>query len=95
MKNGKAEAMDLALLEDRVALKEGRSQVYGSQLSWNLQSNTYIICQLLTPDNLDERRAAVGLCSYADYLKVIDITWNLQQYTKDLAKIERQFRAKK
>lgn len=95
VRNGKAKASDLALLEDRVALQEGRSQIYGSQLSWNLKTNTYIILPIIDPDNLDKRRAAVGLMAYADYLKGLNIMWNLEQYKKDLPEIEKQFKLKK
>lgn len=95
VRNGKAKASDLALLEDRVALQEGRSQIYGSQLSWDLKTNTYIILPIVDPDNLDKRRAAVGLIAYADYLKGLNIMWNLEQYKKELPEIERQFKLKK
>ncbi len=95
VKNDNAEARDLALLEDRVALKQGRKQIYGSQISWHLKTNTYIIYPIIDPDNLDRRRASVGLSPYADYLKVVNLTWNLEQYKKDLPEIERQFKTMK
>ncbi|MDQ2753520.1 MAG: alpha/beta hydrolase-fold protein [Bacteroidota bacterium] len=92
VKNGKAKASDLALLEDRVALKEGRSQIYGSQLSWNLKTNTFIILPIIDPDNLDKRRAEVGLVQYAIYLKEsCNLTWDIEQYKKELPEIKRQF----
>ena len=95
VKEGNAKATELALLEDRVALKEGKRQIYGSQLSWNLKTNTYIILPMIDPDKIDERRKAVGLSSYADYLKGFDITWNLEQYKKELPEIEKQFNSMK
>ncbi len=95
VKNGKADACELAMLDDRVALHEGRSQIYGSQLSWNLQTNTYLFFPIMDPENLDKRRASVGLELYADYLKRVGLVWNLDQYKKDLPKIERQFKMQK
>lgn len=96
IKEGNAKARELALLEDRVALKEGKMQIYGSQLSWNLKTNTYIIWPITDPDNLDKRRAAVGLDSYANYLKEeTGIIWNLEQYKNELPEIEKQFKLKK
>lgn len=95
VKEGNAKAKELALLEDRVALKEGKLQIYGSQVSWNLKTNQYIILPMIDPDKVDERRKAVGLGSYADYLKGFDITWNLEQYKKELPEIEKQFKSKK
>ncbi len=95
VEDGNAEPRHLALLEDRVAIKEGKLQIYGSQLSWNLKTNKYIIFPMIDPDKVDERRKAARLSSYADYLKGFDIIWNAQQYKKELPEIEKQFKSKK
>jgi hypothetical protein len=52
VKNGKAHAHHLALLEDRVLLQQGKRQIYGSQLSWNLKTNQYYLAPLEDPDNV-------------------------------------------
>ena len=65
VKDGKARARHLALLEDRVALREGRKQIYGSQLSYP----GYAVMPTENPDSVDVRRAGVGLPPLSVYLK--------------------------
>lgn len=74
---------NLALLEDRIALREGRKQIYGSQISWNLKTNQYFVLPLADPDQVDQRRAAVGLEPLAAYIKdCCGLLWNLEEYKK-------------
>ena len=91
--NGNAKASSLALLEDRVAMFEGKKQIYGSQLRWDLKNNTYVIAPIEDPENVDKRRAEVGLMSLTDYLSNFGLKWNLEQYKKDLPKMEAEFKA--
>ena len=65
VKEGKAKANHLALLEDRVALGEGRKQIYGSQLSYP----GFAVLPVENPDSVDIRRASVGLEPLGVYLK--------------------------
>jgi hypothetical protein len=89
VRNGKAKASSLALLEDRVALRSGKKQIYGSQISWNMKTNTSFVAPLEDPDNVDKRRAEVGLPPLADYL--INMKWDVDQYKKDLPLLEAEF----
>jgi uncharacterized protein DUF6624 len=63
---GSLKGQDFALLQDRVLVKEGKPQIYGTQFK--------ITGQELIPDpiedeqNVDRRRAEVGLPSLAEYL---------------------------
>jgi hypothetical protein len=88
VKNGKARADQLALLEDRVALKEGRKQIYGSQLGMDPVTKKTYVCPLEDPDNVDARRAKVGLPPMQEYLEPAGIKWDVEQYKKDLPAIE-------
>lgn len=80
VKNGKAAPSSLALLEDRVALGEGRWQVYGSQIGRDNATGKYFVRPLEDPDRVDERRASVGLGPLADYVKRWDITWDVEAF---------------
>ena len=91
VKNGKAKAGQLALLEDRVALEKKEKQVYGSQVSWNRKTGAYYLAPLIDPDNVDQRRKEVGLPPLADYLSGLGIQWDPEQYKKDLPSIEAEF----
>ena len=90
--NGKAKPKHLALLEDRVALRQGKKQIYGSQISMNSQTNEAFIMPLEDPDNVDTRRGLVGLPPLADYVSVWGIKWDIEQYKKDLPIIEERLK---
>lgn len=88
VKNGKARGSDLALLEDRVALGQGKKQIFGSQIGQNMKTQLYYIRPIEDPDNVDKRRAEVGLDPIADYVSYWQIKWDLEQYKTDLPAIE-------
>ena len=77
-----ASASSLALLEDRVALREGKKQIYGSQVFTDTVTRKNFVAPLEDPDNVDKRRAAVGLGPLAAYLKEFDIEWNLEEFKR-------------
>jgi len=80
VKNGNASASGLALLEDRVALKQGKKQIYGSQIGTDNKTGISFVQDLEDPDNVDKRRAEVGLQPLADYVKQWDIVWDVEVY---------------
>ena len=83
VKHKKAEPSQLALLEDRVALGEKRSQIYGSQIGEDSLGTSYVL-PLVDPDSVDKRRAEVGLGPLADYTKRWGIKWDVIEYKKQL-----------
>lgn len=87
--NGKAKAEHLALLEDRVALEHGYRQIYGSQVYNDPGTRKSYLAPLEDPDNVDTRRAKIGLQPLSEYLKSFDIVWDVEQYKKDLPSIEK------
>ena len=89
VKKGNANPGNLAYLEDRVALREGRRQIYGSQSSKNKTTNKLYISPMIDPDNVDKRRAEVGLGTMAEYAAKMNIEWNLEAYKKELPEIEK------
>lgn len=89
VKNGKAQPGSLALLEDRVALREGKKQIYGSQIgSVPDNPSKYYLSPLIDPDNVDKRRVSVGLPPIAEYIKRWNIIWNVEEYKKQLPQYE-------
>ena len=65
---GELQAGAVAMMEDRVAVFEGRPQKYGSQLQRG-EDGTYTPFELLDADKVDEWRAEVGMEPLAEYLK--------------------------
>ncbi len=88
VKNGKAQGSSLALLEDRVALGQGKRQIYGSQIGRDPETQIYYVSPLEDPDNVDKRRAEVGLGPLSKYVSRWQIKWDVEQYKKDLPKLE-------
>ena len=83
VKKGNARGSELALLEDRVAIRQGKKQIYGSQIGQDTKKGTYYVLPLDDPDNVDKRRAEVGLQPLAEYVQHWNIKWDVDQYKKD------------
>jgi hypothetical protein len=88
VKNGNAPPPDLALLEDRIALRQGKKQIYGSQIGINQETGEYYVSPLEDPDNVNERRAKVGLGTIQEYIANWDLTWDAEAYKKQLPQLE-------
>ncbi len=83
VKNKQANPANLALLEDRVALQEGRKQIYGSQLGTDTLTGKNYLFPLEDPYNVDKRRKEVGLGLLADYLRGFDVEWDVKKFADE------------
>ncbi len=77
VKNGKAQASQLALMEDRSALEHGKKQIYGSQIAYDNKTGKYHISPIEDEPNVDKRRAEVGLDPLEEYAKQWSIDYKL------------------
>lgn len=84
VEKGNAQASSLALMEDRVALRKGEKQIYGSQVRRDEETGAWYVRPLIDPDNVDERRAAVGLPPIQQYISNWGMTWDVEEYKKKL-----------
>lgn len=64
---GEVQKDNLALLTDRVLLAEGKKQIYGTQ--FEITGGKLVPKNLEDPDNVDKRRAEVGMEPLAKYLE--------------------------
>lgn len=81
VKEDKARASSLAFLEDRVALREGKKQIYGCQLSSHPnQPGKYYLSPLIDPENVEKRRASVGFQPLTECVKSWDIIWDVEDF---------------
>ncbi|MGI6048091.1 MAG: DUF6624 domain-containing protein [Petrimonas sp.] len=87
-KNKNASYSALALLEDRVALGEGKKQIYGSQIGYNNETKKNYVLPLEDPDNVDKRRKEVGLGLLSDYVKRWNIIWDVEEYKLQMKQME-------
>jgi uncharacterized protein DUF6624 len=81
--SGRALSRHLALLEDRVALREGRKQRFGTQLKWDEQVKAYRLAPLEDPDHVDQHRQAVGLSPLGVYLAQLGLSWDVERYKRE------------
>jgi hypothetical protein len=99
VKNKEAKPRDLATLEDRVALRQGKKQIYGTQIGQDKKSLKYYLSPLEDPDNVDKRRAQVELEPLSkdleSYFETWHLKWDVEQYKKDLPTIMEMYKSTK
>jgi hypothetical protein len=86
---GNASPGSLALLIDRIEIREGRKQIYGSQIGTNPNNKTLYVLPLIDPDNVDKRRAEVGLGPISEYVKNWNLVWDVEKYKSELPELEK------
>lgn len=86
--DGKILSSNLAILEDRIAMREGRKQTYGSQGFKDNQTGIQHIYPVIDPDNIDARRKSMGLVPMKEYAKLLNVEWNIDDYKKKLPELE-------
>lgn len=86
-KDGKLDPTSFALLEDRIELRQGRPQIYGSQIGRDDRTGEYYVQALIDPDNVDKRREQVGLGRLQDYVSMWNIKWDVEAYKKKLPEL--------
>ena len=72
---GNASADSYACLADRIALDQGKKQIYGSQIGINEETGAYFILPLEDPENVDKRRDQMELAPLAEYVRKWHIRW--------------------
>lgn len=87
-KNGEILSSNLALLEDRINMRQGKKQRYGSQTFYDKKSDKTYFYPIEDPDRLDERRKSMGLGPIKDYAVLSRIKWDIEAYKKMLPEIE-------
>jgi len=90
VKKGNASGAQLALLVDRAALARGERQTYGSQLIGYPDKPGYVVQPMIDPDNVDKRHAEVGLGTMQEYLDYWGMTWDVEEYKKNLPELDKQ-----
>lgn len=72
-KNGDLTKVQIAMMQDRILMSDGKAQIYGSQITQNLQTNEWELYHLKKPESVDKRRLEVGLGPLEEYLR----NWNI------------------
>lgn len=76
----KLEARWLVRAEDRIATDKGELQIYGGQMKYYPETKSFNVWPIYDPENIDKRRAEIGLIPIAEHLKNrFDFEWNLAE----------------
>ncbi len=74
VQESKASAADPGYLEDRIEMRNGRPQIYGSQVK--MENGISTLWMIKDEETVNERRAAVGLGPLEKYAAQFGIDWS-------------------
>jgi hypothetical protein len=88
----KTTADSYAMLADRVAIKNYRPQIYGTQVAV-LKDGTAEVLPLSNPDSVDFWRKSINIIqSMEEYLKIWHTKWNKDEYKQKLPELKRKYK---
>ncbi|GAB5538161.1 MAG: hypothetical protein Salg2KO_02640 [Salibacteraceae bacterium] len=79
---GESSPSQLAMLEDRILMRQGKPQKYGSQLTRNKTTGEMELYEIFEPQYVNQRRAAVGLKPIEEYIESWGLEWTIEQLEK-------------
>lgn len=88
MEDGNLPSRQYAMFFDRLLLRQGKRQVYGTQLAMSKESKAPYVLPLEDPEHVDARRAQMGLNTMQQNLNRWNLTWDVEAYVKSLPAIE-------
>jgi hypothetical protein len=75
VKEGESRGSNLALLQDRVLMRQDKKQIYGSQIRTDQETGEMYVYPIEDPENVNKRRAEVGLGTIEEYAKRFGIDY--------------------
>lgn len=81
VKKGESSGSNLALLEDRILMRNNKPQIYGSQVKRDENGKGYFH-EILDPEYVNQRREEIGLGPIETYAKRMGVEWTVIQKTK-------------
>ena len=79
VKEGESSGRHLALLVDRILMRKGKPQIYGSQVTKNSKTGGYELYKIKNPEKVNKRRKEIGLAPMEKYLKQFGINWETEK----------------
>ncbi len=73
--DGELDGQYLALLEDRVLMREGKKQIYGTQLTRNQETDQLELYPIEDEINVDQRREEMGMIPLVEYLNFFGLEY--------------------
>jgi len=78
VKEGESTGSHLALLQDRINMRNDEPQIYGSQVITDQETGEFKVYEIKNPAQVNERRKEVGLGPIEEYLKRWNIEWKVE-----------------
>ncbi len=76
---GESNGGNLALLEDRILMRNDKPQTYGSQFKFDEEKGANVFFEIGDPEHVNKRRQEVGLGPIEEYAKRNNIEWDIEQ----------------
>lgn len=86
LKLGNIKSNDFAKFEDRIAMKQGKKQIYGSQII--IDGDRFYVYPIIDPEKVNERRSEVGLEPIEEYVKKVGLNWDVEEHKQRTKRIE-------
>jgi hypothetical protein len=81
----------LVRAQDRIATEQGQLQIYGGQMKYYPETKSFNVWPVFEPENIDKRRAEIGLEPIAEFLKSrFNFDWNLEEQIQRSKEFEAQ-----
>jgi len=81
----------LVRAQDRIATEQGQLQIYGGQMKYYPETKSFNVWPVFDPENIDKRRAEIGLEPIAEFLKSrFNFDWNLEEQIQRSKEFEAQ-----
>jgi hypothetical protein len=75
VRKGESSGRHLAMLHDRILMRKGEPQIYGTQIVPNPETGENEVYLIAHPEKVDERRASIGLGPLEEYLQRFGLSW--------------------
>jgi len=79
---GESRGDHLALLQDRILMRNDKPQIYGSQLRPDKETGKPVVYEIKDPEYVNQRRKEIGLGPIQDYIKRWGVEWTVEQKEK-------------
>ena len=83
---GEVNWSSVALLVDRINMRNERPQIYGSQVSSDKETGQSFFFEIAEPYKVDSVRATVGLGPLSEYAKFFDFEWDPEKHVERYGK---------
>ena len=78
--SGEVRWSSVALLVDRVHMRNGRPQLYGSQVNTDQETGEYFFSEIAEPHKVDSLRATIGMPPLQSYADNWEFKWDPEKH---------------